>query len=61
VAGSGLGLPIVATLARRWGGTASLRNRPGGGAQAQIEFPVAEGSALPTLNRELDRALPGPG
>src|SRR5215218_6899877 len=61
VAGSGLGLPIVATLARRWGGSASLRNRPGGGAQARIELPSAEGTVLPTLNRELDRALPGPG
>jgi len=61
VAGSGLGLPIVVTLARRWGGSASLRNRPGGGAQARIELPTAEGTVLPTLNRELDRALPGPG
>src|SRR5215211_2935996 len=31
VSGSSLGLPIVATLARRWEGAASLRNRPGGG------------------------------
>jgi two-component system, OmpR family, sensor kinase len=61
VSGSGLGLPIVATLARRWGGTASLRNRPGGGAQARIEWPAATGPVLPSLNRELDRALPGPG
>ena len=61
VSGSGLGLPIVATLARRWGGTASLRNRPGGGAQARIEWPAASGPVLPSLNRELDRALPGRG
>jgi two-component system, OmpR family, sensor kinase len=61
VSGSGLGLPIVATLARRWDGTASLRNRPEGGAQARIELPAASGAGLPTLNRELDRALPGRG
>jgi two-component system, OmpR family, sensor kinase len=61
VSGSGLGLPIVATLARRWGGTASLRNRPEGGAQGRIELPAAGGPVLPSLNRELDRALPGPG
>jgi two-component system, OmpR family, sensor kinase len=61
VSGSGLGLPIVATLARRWGGTASLRNRAGGGAQARIELPAASGGGLPSLNRELDGALPGGG
>jgi signal transduction histidine kinase len=61
-AGSGLGLPIVATLARRWGGTASIRNRSQGGAQARIELPAAAStSVLPSLNRELDRALPGSG
>jgi signal transduction histidine kinase len=59
--GSGLGLPIVATLARRWGGCASIRNRSTGGAQARIELPAAPPPSLPTLNRELDRALPGAG
>jgi signal transduction histidine kinase len=59
--GSGLGLPIVATLARRWGGGASIRNRSSGGAQARIELPTAPPATLPTLNRELDRALPGGG
>ena len=57
--GSGLGLPIVATLAQRWGGTASIRTSPSGGAQARIELPA--GRSLPTLDRELDRALPGGG
>jgi two-component system, OmpR family, sensor kinase len=61
VSGSGLGLPIVASLAGRWGGTASLRNRPGGGAQARVELPAASATVLPPLNRELDRALPGRG
>ena len=59
--GSGLGLPIVATLARRWGGSASIRDRSTGGAQARIELPAAPPPTLPTLNRELDRALPGAG
>lgn len=39
--GTGLGLAIVETLARRWGGSASLRNRPDGrGAVAEVAFPV---------------------
>ncbi len=58
--GSGLGLPIVATLARRWGGAASIRSRTSGGAQARIELPAASSDGLPFPNRELDRALPGP-
>jgi signal transduction histidine kinase len=60
VSGSGLGLPIVATLAARWGGTASIANRPQGGARARVELPVSV-EALPSLNHRLDRALPGPG
>jgi signal transduction histidine kinase len=59
--GSGLGLPIVATLVRRWGGTASIRSRPGGGAQARIELPAGPQAPLLSLDRELDRALPGGG
>jgi len=38
--GTGLGLAIVETLARRWGGSASLRSRPGGGAQAEVVLPA---------------------
>lgn len=38
--GTGLGLAIVETLARRWGGSASLRTRPGGGAQAEVVLPA---------------------
>jgi hypothetical protein len=30
----------VETLARRWGGSASLSNRDGGGAHAEVVFPV---------------------
>jgi two-component system, OmpR family, sensor kinase len=38
--GSGLGLAIARTLARAWHGDAKLRNRPGGGAIAVLEFPA---------------------
>ncbi|HEY8770792.1 MAG TPA: HAMP domain-containing sensor histidine kinase [Thermoleophilaceae bacterium] len=39
--GTGLGLAIAAELARRWGGAASIRNRPGGGARARVDLPDA--------------------
>lgn len=54
--GSGLGLSLVETLARRWGGTATIQNRPEGGARAEIRLPRAP---LQTPNRDLDEALPG--
>jgi signal transduction histidine kinase len=57
-AGTGLGLALVATLARRWGGSARIGNRPEGGARAEVRFPSAIGS-LQSPNRELDEALPG--
>ena len=41
-AGTGLGLAIVETLARRWGGSASIRNRAGGGARAEVVLPVEQ-------------------
>jgi signal transduction histidine kinase len=53
--GTGLGLSLVATLARRWGGSATIRNRPEGGARAEIRLP----RSLQTPNRDLDEALPG--
>jgi signal transduction histidine kinase len=59
--GSGLGLPIVATLVRRWRGSASIGARPGGGAAARIALPAGEPGSLPSLDRPLDRALPGAG
>jgi two-component system, OmpR family, sensor kinase len=40
VPGTGLGLAIVETLARRWGGSAALVNRPDGGARAEVRFPL---------------------
>src|SRR6185312_16240145 len=42
VPGTGLGLAIVETLARRWGGSARLVNRPDGGARAEVRFPIAQ-------------------
>lgn len=53
--GTGLGLAIVQTLAQRWGGRASLGNRPGGGARAEVRLPAT--TALPTPNPGLDQAL----
>jgi len=40
--GTGLGLAIVETLARRWGGSASIRNRATRGAIAEVALPVVE-------------------
>ena len=42
--GSGLGLAIVETLARRWGGSASIRSRDEGGARAEVVLPRAGSS-----------------
>jgi two-component system, OmpR family, sensor kinase len=55
--GTGLGLAIVQTLAQRWGGRASLRTRPEGGARAELRLPAG---ALPALNPALDEALTAP-
>ncbi len=54
--GTGLGLAIVQTLAQRWGGRASLSNRPEGGARAEVRLPATT-TALPTPNPKLDEAL----
>jgi two-component system, OmpR family, sensor kinase len=40
--GTGLGLPIARALARGWGGDATLRARPGGGAIAALVVPGVE-------------------
>ena len=39
--GTGLGLTIARTLARRWRGDARLANREGRGARAEVRFPSA--------------------
>jgi two-component system, OmpR family, sensor kinase len=56
--GTGLGLALVATLARRWGGSAMIANRHEGGARAEVRLPAAE-APLQSPNRDLDKALPG--
>jgi two-component system, OmpR family, sensor kinase len=53
-AGTGLGLAIVQTLANRWRGRASLRQRPEGGTRAEVRLPVA---SLPKANPELEESL----
>jgi signal transduction histidine kinase len=56
--GTGLGLALVSTLARRWGGSATIANRHEGGARAEVRLPAAE-TPLQSPNRDLDKALPG--
>lgn len=41
IPGAGLGLAIAKEIAERWGGTVSLRNRPGGGLEQTVTFPVS--------------------
>jgi two-component system, OmpR family, sensor kinase len=54
--GSGLGLTIVRVLARRWGGEATIANRPEGGARAEVRLPLAAPAAeAPT--RELTATM----
>jgi signal transduction histidine kinase len=59
VPGTGLGLPIVRALAERWGGSATIRNGPSGGARAEVRVPAAAG--LPDLDPQLDDPLPAGG
>jgi signal transduction histidine kinase len=53
--GSGLGLTIVRVLARRWGGEATIANRPEGGARAEVRLPLA--AATPAPNRHLTTVM----
>jgi signal transduction histidine kinase len=49
--GTGLGLAVVRTLARRWGGDATIAARPDGGARVEVTLPAtapAEELAAPT-------------
>ena len=45
--GTGLGLTIVRTLARRWGGDAQVVPRAGGGARFEVLLPVAASPVRP--------------
>ena len=49
VPGTGLGLPIVAVLARRWGGSARLAEREGGGTRAEVRLPLVAAAATAEL------------
>ena len=52
--GTGLGLTIVRTLARRWGGDASLAARADGGARVEVWFPRA--APAPSRREEMTLA-----
>ena len=58
-AGTGLGLSVVESLARRWEGGAQLSSRPGGGALAELVLPAH--GALPSSDPKLAKALPDHG
>lgn len=58
--GSGLGLAIVATLARAHGGTAEVRNRPGGGAVARVSIPLAPAQVTMASSEWPGARQPGP-
>ena len=45
--GTGLGLAIVKLLAERWGGSASIGNREGGGARVEVALPVEQRTRVP--------------
>ena len=53
VSGTGLGLAIVRTLARRWGGDATVGDREGGGARVEVALRAATGSPSPARRAEV--------
>jgi signal transduction histidine kinase len=55
--GSGLGLTIVRVLARRWGGEATIANRPEGGARAVVRLPLVERAGDEAPTRELTTTM----
>jgi two-component system, OmpR family, sensor kinase len=57
--GSGLGLTIVRVLARRWGGDATIANRPEDGARAEVRLPIASSGGREVNEPALDSALSG--
>jgi signal transduction histidine kinase len=59
-AGTGLGLSVVESLARRWDGSVTLGERPEGGTRAELRLPL-QGTAppQPSPDPQLDDALPG--
>jgi signal transduction histidine kinase len=59
IAGTGLGLAVVESLAARWGGEVTLANRPEGGARAEVTLEAVR--ALPRAEAPFDESLPRPG
>ncbi|MGP8058229.1 MAG: sensor histidine kinase [Acidimicrobiales bacterium] len=57
--GAGLGLAIVAAIARAHGGRVGVEDTPGGGASFWFEFPAARPPGPPSGRRAAD--VPGPG
>ncbi len=49
--GTGLGLPIARQLTETWGGSVTLRPRPGGGTVARLEMPAAPTAVGPEGRR----------
>lgn len=61
--GAGLGLSIVAAIARRHGGTLALESAPGAGLRCRLSVPLAAGVSPRSANsddRETARAGPTP-
>jgi signal transduction histidine kinase len=56
-AGTGLGLAIARTLAARWGGEVTIRNRRAGGARAELRLPRFEAPRPEPLPAEETVAL----
>jgi signal transduction histidine kinase len=55
--GTGLGLPIVNTLAERWRGSLRLTNEDGGGLRAEVRIPLGTTTgALPKLEGDFDES-----
>jgi two-component system, OmpR family, sensor kinase len=57
-AGTGLGLSVVESLARRWDGSVTLEERPEGGTRAELVLPLLGSAAQPSPDPQLDDALP---
>jgi signal transduction histidine kinase len=58
-AGTGLGLSVVESLARRWDGSVKLEERPEGGTRAELRLPLQGAAPQPSPDPQLDDALPG--
>jgi signal transduction histidine kinase len=56
--GTGLGLSVVESLARRWEGSVTLEERPEGGTRAELRLPLQASETQPSPDPQLDDALP---